>query len=84
MLRRSIVAVAKRPSLWPTALGALAAMSPQRWWARPPFLPIPEEDVVRWRVTTAYGDPDATLTEDDLVAYLEWRHRAAQGLRGPR
>ncbi|GMQ84487.1 MAG: hypothetical protein BMS9Abin07_0051 [Acidimicrobiia bacterium] len=80
MLSRSIVAVARRPFLWPTALGALVAMSPRRWWARPPFLPIPEHDLVRWRVTTAYGDPEATLAEDDLVAYLEWRHRAARGL----
>ncbi len=84
MLNRSIVAVARRPSLWPTALGALAAMSPQRWWARPPFLPIPEPDLVRWRVTTAYGDPEALVAENDLVAYLEWRQRAARGLRGHR
>ena len=84
MLNRSIVAVARRPSLWPTALGALAAMSPQRWWARPPFLPFPEADLVRWRVTIAYGDPDATVAENDLVAYLKWRQRAARGLRGHR
>jgi hypothetical protein len=79
--RSAVVAVVMRPRLWATALGALVSMAPRRWWRQPPFLPIPEEKLVRWRMTTAYGDAQATLADDDLVAYLEWRQQTARGLR---
>ena len=76
MEARAVLAVLRRPSLWWTALGTLAAMSPKRWWRRPPFLPIPDREVLDWRLTTAYGSSDAALDEADLVAYLEWRRQA--------
>jgi hypothetical protein len=41
------------------------------WWRRPPFLPLPDRDYVRFRLQTAYG-PSGTPTGDDLVAYLNW------------
>ncbi len=81
MDRAAILAVVRRPSLWGTALGASIAMAPDRWWARPPFLPIPLKGLVDWRMTTAYGDKEATLEAHDLVSYLEWRQQAARGLR---
>lgn len=46
-----------------------------RWWARPPFLPLPDRGYVRFRLVTAYGAtgrPEAR----DLVEYLEWCRRA--------
>jgi len=42
--------VARHPTLWMTALGSAAALAPRRWWMRWPFLPIPDPDVVSWRV----------------------------------
>jgi hypothetical protein len=71
----SFVAVARRPWLWPTAIGAWLALTPRGWWRHPPFLPVPDREVVAWRVTTAYGRPDMTLVPDDLVSYLQWRRR---------
>ncbi|HEV7862955.1 MAG TPA: hypothetical protein VGR20_09650 [Acidimicrobiia bacterium] len=41
------------------------------WWRRPPFLPLPDPDYVRFRLQTAYG-PHGTPAADDLVAYLNW------------
>lgn len=72
---RDGLAVAVRPWLWATALGAVFAFARRGWWRRPPFLPLPDPEVVAWRVTTAYGQSDMTLVEDDLVSYLHWRRR---------
>lgn len=72
----SFLAVLVRPSLWATAIGALFALSPRGWWKRPPFLPIPDAELVSWRVTTAYGQPNMTLARDDLLSYLRWRKSA--------
>lgn len=71
----SMMAVAARPRLWVTAVGAVAALALDGWWRRPPFLPLPDEEMLRWRLTTAYGSPDHAVAPDDLVAYLEWRRR---------
>ncbi len=80
--RSALVVVLRRPWLWATAAGALAGLAPDRWWLRPPFLPIPDREAVDWRMTTAYGSADSTLDEGDLVAYLEWRRQARRGSGG--
>jgi hypothetical protein len=42
------------------------------WWRRPPFLPLPPREYVRWRMHTAYGNPDAVPPVDDVVRYARW------------
>jgi hypothetical protein len=42
-----------------------------RWWARPPFLPRPDRDYLRFRLETQYG-ADGAPAPGDLVTYLEW------------
>ena len=74
-----VAAVVRRPRLWGTAISALTAFAPRGWWRRRPFLPIPDEEMVRWRVATAYGSSETTIDPADVVTYLEWRHRSAQG-----
>ena len=67
----TVSAVLVRPHLWMTALRQYARAVPDRWWVRPPFLPLPDRDYVRFRLETAYGvDPSPTAT--DVVRYLEW------------
>lgn len=44
----------------------------RHWWRRPPFLPIPDGEYVRWRMHTAYGDHDAVPPADDVVRYARW------------
>lgn len=73
-------AVARRPSLWIVALRQGARLIPARWWARPPFLPVPTRDYLRFRRLTQYGDPDRHAEPDDVLNYLRWcsqwdRHR---------
>lgn len=65
-------AVAHHPALWLTALVQFRRLLPDGWWRRPPFLPVPDGDLLAFRATTQYGDPDHRLETDDLVAWLWW------------
>ncbi|MEW6476391.1 MAG: hypothetical protein AB1679_29365 [Actinomycetota bacterium] len=65
------VAVLRRPRLWPTALRQAFRLARPGWWRRPPFLPLPDGDYVRFRMQTAYGSTGSPDPED-LVAYLNW------------
>jgi hypothetical protein len=71
----ALAAVAPRPRLWLDALRAAMAMAPSRWWRRPPFLPLPAPEYVRFRALTQYGDAEAVPIGDDVVRYLRWRRR---------
>ncbi|MCZ7532937.1 MAG: hypothetical protein M5U23_05970 [Acidimicrobiia bacterium] len=70
---RAITAIAVRPLLWPAAIGAVLSLARRGWWRHWPFLPFPDESVVRWRVTTAFGQPDMALATEDILSYLRWR-----------
>jgi hypothetical protein len=75
---RSVLAVAARPGLWPTALRQGARLAPDRWWGRPPFLPLPDRSWLRFRMETAYGgDGRGGPRPDDLVTFLEWSRAGA-------
>jgi hypothetical protein len=76
-----VAAVVKRPDLWWAALGALVRLAAPRWWRRPPYLPLPDGALWRFRMITAYGDPEATPEGPDVVSYLEWC-RSTAGRRG--
>jgi hypothetical protein len=42
------------------------------WYARFPFLPLPEREYLRWRMYTAYGNADAVPPAEDVVKYARW------------
>jgi len=48
----------------------------RRWFARPPFLPLPSREYVRWRMYTAYGDEGAVPPVDDMIRYAHWAGRS--------
>jgi hypothetical protein len=70
------MAVLRRPSLWPTALIQVGVLARPGWWRRWPPLPRPDAGYVRFRLETAYGDPEAELLADDVVEYLNWCREA--------
>lgn len=74
-------AVAVRPWAWRPALRQARTLVPRRWWARRPFLPVPDRDWMAFRMTTAYGDPAARLVPDDVLTWLAWSRNVA-GARG--
>lgn len=45
------------------------------WNRRPPFLPLPASEYVRWRMYTAYGRDDAVPPADDVIRYARWAVR---------
>jgi hypothetical protein len=45
------------------------------WWRRPPFLPLPAVDYLRWRMHTAYGEYEAVPPADDVIRYARWAVR---------
>ena len=59
-------------ALWPAAVRALVLHAPDRWWSRWPFLPVPDRAWLRFRLQTAYGDPDRAPEPADVVTWLEW------------
>jgi hypothetical protein len=73
-------AVARRPRLWAPAVGQVRRLAPDRWWARRPFLPVPDRAWLRFRMETQYGDPDHRPAPADVVQWLDW---AAQNARRP-
>ncbi|HLI15074.1 MAG TPA: hypothetical protein VKV23_03355 [Acidimicrobiales bacterium] len=68
----AVLAVVARPDLWPTALRLVASLAPDGWWRRAPFLPVPDRRWLAFRLTTAYGAPDATPRPADVVEHLAW------------
>jgi hypothetical protein len=49
------------------------------WRSRPPFLPIPDREYLRWRMYTAYADEAAVPPAGDVVRFARWR-RETMGL----
>jgi hypothetical protein len=43
------------------------------WLRRPPFLPLPPREYVRWRMFTAYGDENAVPPVEDVINFARWR-----------
>jgi hypothetical protein len=76
---RIAVAVAARPSLWPTALRQVRRTAPPGWWRHAPFLPVPSGPYLRFRLVTQYGSVDHPPAPDDVLNYLMWCRR--QGSR---
>jgi len=67
------VRAALRPRLALDLLRTVWAFRRRRWWARPPFLPVPDREYLRWRMLTAYADPDAVPPVEDVIGFARWR-----------
>ena len=74
-MARAAALLIRHPSLWATGVVQLFRLAPRGWWRRRPFLPLPDPAYLRFRLQTAYGDPDREPEPDDLVTYLHWCRR---------
>ena len=76
---RLVLPLAARAAVWPPLAADLVRVAwrfrRRAWWRRAPFLPLPSVPYVRWRMQTAYGDPDALPTPDEVVRYARWIRR---------
>ena len=75
----AMAAVAARPALWPVAVRQGLRLAVPGWWRRWPPVPRPDPDYLRFRMQTAFGDPEAAPAPADVVAYLEWCRRFPAG-----
>jgi hypothetical protein len=78
MLRLALALSARsirRPSLAIDLVRVSWRFRNRRWYLRPPFLPVPDRDYVRWRMDTAYGSPDATPSAGEAERYVRWATR---------
>jgi hypothetical protein len=64
-----------RPALAADLLRIAWRFRSRRWYARFPFLPVPDRDYVRWRMYTAYGDAAAVPPARDVERYARWAAR---------
>ncbi|TVP76528.1 MAG: hypothetical protein EA352_05540 [Gemmatimonadales bacterium] len=48
----------RHPRHWPALLGLAWSVRLRRWWARPPFLPLPPAEYLEWREATAWHPSD--------------------------
>ena len=71
-LAQAGVAVLARPALWGTAARQVWVMARPGWWRTAPHLPLPDPAYLRFRLQTAYGDPDRDPSPADVVTYLHW------------
>jgi len=75
------MAVLRRPRLWPTALIQVAVLAGPGWWRRWPPIPRPDPGYLRFRLETAYGDPEGGIAASDVVEYLAWCREARLAAR---
>ncbi|CAN5485291.1 hypothetical protein BH20ACT2_BH20ACT2_04020 [soil metagenome] len=71
-VRAAAAAVARHPSLWPTAAVQILRLAAPGWWRHRPFLPLPDPAYLRFRLQTAYGDATRPPEPRDVVTYLHW------------
>jgi hypothetical protein len=74
-------AVLRRPRLWSTAVRQIARLTPDGWWRRRPFLPVPDAAYLRFRSTTQYGGTGRPPTHEDVLDYLAWCREWDRALR---
>lgn len=72
MIRPFVLLALKRPRLWPALVSAAWAFRPRDWYRRAPFLPLPSKSYMRWRLETAYGDPEAVPPADEIERFVTW------------
>jgi hypothetical protein len=61
------------PRLAADLLAAAWAFRRREWWRRTPFLPLPDQTYLRWRMYTAYADEDAVPPVEDVIRFARWR-----------
>jgi len=72
-MRFSLIRAAfTRPKLLLPLLGAAWRFRRRDWYRRPPFLPLPSAEYMRWRMHTAFGNERTEPSAAELEAYLKW------------
>lgn len=74
----------RHPLLFGPLLVAAWRFRARRWWAKPPFLPLPPRKYLEWRMHTAFGSTEAVPEAHQLARYLRWTRQATRGVESRR
>ncbi len=72
LIAQLIGASLRRPALAVDLIRVAWRFRAGGWYARFPFLPLPSRPYMRWRMHTAYGDPDRVPPAEDIIRYARW------------
>lgn len=64
-----------KPWRIPDLVGMAWAFRARDWYRRAPFIPFPPEEYMRWRMDTAYGNPDAVPPPEEFERFVVWAAR---------
>jgi hypothetical protein len=73
LIARLALRAVVRPRLAVDLLRLTWSFRARGWYRRPPFLPLPPPEYMRWRMFTAYGDEAAVPPVEDVVRFARWR-----------
>ena len=63
------------PRLALDLIQVLWAFRARGWYRKPPFLPLPSRDYMKWRMYTAYGDENAVPPLEDVIRFARWKRQ---------
>ncbi|MXW17838.1 MAG: hypothetical protein F4139_15665 [Gemmatimonadetes bacterium] len=84
MYRPFLLVALRRPRLWPALLSGAWAFRSKDWYRKAPFLPLPSKAYMRWRLETAYGEPDAVPPADEIARFVTWSAEMRRRMRPDR
>lgn len=70
-----------RPWHLPLLVSTAWAFRARSWYRRAPFLPLPSQAYLMWRLETAYGDASGDPPMEDLLRYLKWAREMRRHMR---
>jgi len=73
--------LSRHPRLAPVVLRAGWRLRARAWWRHAPFLPLPAQSYWSFRVMTATGSAEGTLSASDVVEAAAWSARQPVGRR---
>jgi len=62
----------RRPALIPLLLETLWVFRKKNWYTCFPFLPLPSQKYLKWRLETAYGEIGTKPPLQELERYIKW------------
>ena len=62
----------RKPTLIPLLFQTLWIFRKRGWYSQFPFLPVPSQKYLKWRLETAYGYSEAKPPIEELERYIKW------------
>jgi hypothetical protein len=67
------------PTQAPIVVRAAWRLRATQWWRHAPFLPLPDRAYWHFRLITANGSTNRSLSVDDVVSFAKWSRRQRVG-----